>query len=128
MPGVEGADAAAHPLGEAPRCLRVVRVPVRDEHDVAAVDLLGRPRAQRIREPGVDEHDLVARRPDLDAGVSEPRDRRPARCHGCHLRRQRTGAGGGTPRRARERRRAGPGGAHPHPRLLRIGWPRMTAA
>src|SRR5262245_65738224 len=53
----------------------VVAVAVGHEHDVAAVDDVGRFRAQRVAEPRVEEDRRARARADLDAGMAVPGDR-----------------------------------------------------
>ncbi len=73
------------PLGDRDRVGRtvatgaqVVEVTVGDEHDVAHIDVGGRPRAVRVAEPRVDEEGPAAGRSKLEAGMAVPGEGRVA--------------------------------------------------
>jgi hypothetical protein len=75
---VDRRPARAGPPGDRQGVPQVVEMAVRHEEDVAPVDRIGRLRALRVAEPGVDQDRLAARRPDLDAGVAVPGETRVA--------------------------------------------------
>ena len=65
-------------LASGDRVAHVVEMAVGDEQQVAALDVRRRPWAARVAEPRVDQDDLAAGRPELEAGMAVPGERRVA--------------------------------------------------